>query len=418
MGYPIRQYQTAQPLLFLLISNSDHRSPVLAAVPTVRLSQNAGPFLAPVGAVTEVGLGWYQVAGNAIDSQQLGSLALHATASGCDPADEEYDVVGVDQQLGPTLEQFDTLTPLLFLLIASGDHITGLTGAAPTVQLSFNGSPFIPPKGTIVEVGNGWYALLPAVSDVGTLGPLILHITAVGADPQDTTYDVIPAFESTPSQLTIADALGMMEVMDNELEVQAGERDESRAIAALNMALMQFDLIAAANPRVEQQTGEFACRATGTFTSWPINLLRLDLLYRLDSTGTEVAELVRVDRPAQYSGWFSLGNLLNPAGPTSFYSSARRFYWQSVPDAIYTFRAYGYFRSPRARLRTDGWYHSDEVMLPAATMACRLLSMGVADETTDLQQLGAQVYSPLMRTLRKALRLGPSSRVYTQWHTT
>lgn len=426
MGYPIRQYQTAQPLLFLLVSSADHRLPITGAAPTVVISKNGGGFAAPAGAITEVGNGWYQVAGSATDSSTLGSIALHATAASADPADEEYDVVGVDQQLGPTLEQFDTLTPLLFLLIASNDHITGLTGATPTVVISKNGGAFSAPMGTVVGVGNGWYALFPGSSDVGTEGPLILHATAVNADPQDTTYDVIPAFEATPSQLTIADVLDIMEILDNELEVQAGEADEGRAITALNMALMQFDTIASMNPGIEQQTGGFSCRASGEFTTWPLNLLRLDALWRLDAaTGDQVYELENLQHAGGHtytnvSNWLLALSVAGPltGAPIAFAASGRRFYWAPKPDAIYPFRAYGYFRSPRARLRTNGWYHGDELMLPAATMAVRMMSLGVGDDDHDLQTLAGQVYSPLVRSLRKAVRLGPTGRVYTQWHTT
>lgn len=92
--YQLKQSSTARPLLFLMVLSSDHITPRTGATPTVTIRKNNGsPFAAPAGAVTEVGNGWYQVAGNATDTNTLGPLLLHATASAADPVDREYEVV-------------------------------------------------------------------------------------------------------------------------------------------------------------------------------------------------------------------------------------------------------------------------------------------------------------------------------------
>lgn len=57
------------------------------------LSKNGAAFAAPAGAVSELGSGWYKVAGSATDTNTLGALILHATAAGADPCDEVYQVV-------------------------------------------------------------------------------------------------------------------------------------------------------------------------------------------------------------------------------------------------------------------------------------------------------------------------------------
>jgi len=46
--------------------------------------------------VTEVGNGWYALAGNATDRNTLGELKLHATAATADPADKDFEVVSWD----------------------------------------------------------------------------------------------------------------------------------------------------------------------------------------------------------------------------------------------------------------------------------------------------------------------------------
>lgn len=98
MGYPIQQNQTVQPLTFFLAQSSDHISGLTGVNPTVTLSKNGGAFAFPAGAVTEVGNGWYQVAGNATDANTLGPLILHATATGADPTDDIFPVVAYNPQ--------------------------------------------------------------------------------------------------------------------------------------------------------------------------------------------------------------------------------------------------------------------------------------------------------------------------------
>ena len=83
----------------------------------------------------------------------------------------------------------------MFLLIQSSDHITGLTGASPTVVLSKNGGSFASPAGAVTEVGNGWYKVAGNSTDTNTLGPLALHATAASADPSDIIVAEIVAYD-------------------------------------------------------------------------------------------------------------------------------------------------------------------------------------------------------------------------------
>ena len=85
-------------------------------------------------------------------------------------------------------------TPLLFLLIASSDHITGLTGAVPTVTISKNGGAFAAPGGAVTEIANGWYKVAGNATDTNTAGPIALHATAASADPFDDVVAEIVAY--------------------------------------------------------------------------------------------------------------------------------------------------------------------------------------------------------------------------------
>lgn len=96
MSYLLKQGQTTQPLVFLMIDSTDHLTGKTGLSPTVTISKNGGAFSSPLGTVNPIGSGWYKVDGNAIDSGTLGPLLLHATATGADPVDIAFHVVSFD----------------------------------------------------------------------------------------------------------------------------------------------------------------------------------------------------------------------------------------------------------------------------------------------------------------------------------
>jgi hypothetical protein len=93
--------------------------------------------------------------------------------------------------MGYLLKQSSTSRPLLFMMVDSTDHISGKTGLSPTVTLSKNGGSFTSPSGTVTEIANGWYKVAGNATDSGTLGPLLLHATATGADPSDDRFEIV-----------------------------------------------------------------------------------------------------------------------------------------------------------------------------------------------------------------------------------
>lgn len=98
MGYLLKQSSNARPLLFLMVDSGDHLTGKTGLTPDVEISKNGGAFAAPAGAVSEIGSGWYKVAGNAADTGTLGVLALRATDPGAaaDPTDTLFEVVAFD----------------------------------------------------------------------------------------------------------------------------------------------------------------------------------------------------------------------------------------------------------------------------------------------------------------------------------
>lgn len=103
MSHLLKQSQTAEPLLFLMVDSTNHIDGKTGLSPTVALSKNGGAFASPAGAVTELANGWYQVAGNATDTNTLGPLILHATGTGADPVDMKFEVVAFDPRSATNL---------------------------------------------------------------------------------------------------------------------------------------------------------------------------------------------------------------------------------------------------------------------------------------------------------------------------
>lgn len=144
MAYAILQSSTESALLFLLVLSSDHVTGATGKTPTVTLSKNGGAFASPSGAVTEIANGWYKVAGNATDTNTLGPLALHATASLCDPTDLIVaNIVAYDPQDGATVADIASAVwdEVLSSHTTTGSSAVLLTSVkAVTASIPFSGA--------------------------------------------------------------------------------------------------------------------------------------------------------------------------------------------------------------------------------------------------------------------------------------
>ncbi len=138
MSYQIKQSTTAYPLVFFMTDSADHLAGKAGLTCTVKISKAGATGVSPSGSVTQIDStnlpGWYQVAGNETDTDTLGPLILHATASGADATDMIYEVVAFDPQDSVRLG----LTGLANAApgAAGGLFIAG-TNAATTVTTSF-----------------------------------------------------------------------------------------------------------------------------------------------------------------------------------------------------------------------------------------------------------------------------------------
>lgn len=222
---------------------------------------------------------------------------------------------------------------------------------------------------------------------------------------------------------TVSDLLDLMSLIDNELEIGAGESDESQAIKALIQAQHHFELIAASKPRILQDTVNIVTANVTEKTTWSSLLRRVDALWYLDATGNPIRALERIDEIGGHVPslpWplqIALGSAAGGA-PFGYYGNMRDFYWLPRPDGVYTIRVYGFIKKAAFAVRGDAYNYPDETMLALASFANKLMSVGVADDTLDLDRLTAQVFAPLIKSYTKFDRSKPSGRVYTMFHST
>lgn len=99
-----QQSSTNHPIGILLISSSDHVSGVPSPDITLfKIAKDGGAWSDPVGALAPTAYGWHSWAPAAADRNTLGELRIHVEADGCDPCDEQYEIVARDPYGHPAL---------------------------------------------------------------------------------------------------------------------------------------------------------------------------------------------------------------------------------------------------------------------------------------------------------------------------
>jgi len=151
MGCEIKQSTSVKNLTFPMYLTGTNTLATGKTV-TVQLMKNGADFVVASGAVTEGQLpssggasGVYSLAGNTTDSNTLGLMILKATASGCDPTIQEYNVTKMDDQdanagglarldasISSRMATFSVPTNFSALAITSGGSVTVGTNSDKT----------------------------------------------------------------------------------------------------------------------------------------------------------------------------------------------------------------------------------------------------------------------------------------------
>lgn len=134
---------TAYVRTFLMVQSADHISGLTGATVTVKLGKAGGTGAAAGGAVAEIDStnlpGWYKVSLNTTDTNTVGDLTYHCTATSADPTDFTDQVVVVDVGTSMESQVWDALR--------SNHQTTGTMGQ--TLQLVDDGTAQAGASGTI-----------------------------------------------------------------------------------------------------------------------------------------------------------------------------------------------------------------------------------------------------------------------------
>ncbi len=199
-----KQSDATYPLIFLMVDSTDHVTGKTGLSPTVTISKNGGSFAGVSGAVSEIGLGLYKIAGNTTDSNTVGELWIHATGTGADPTDTSYTIVAYDP--------FDSVR---LGLTALPNVVAGGNGGLPTV----NGSNEV--KAIVDSYATGMTPLQPTVAgrtlDVTATGEAGIDWANVGSPT--TSVSLSGTTISTTQAVASVAALGSTAKSDVNAEV-------------------------------------------------------------------------------------------------------------------------------------------------------------------------------------------------------
>lgn len=222
---------------------------------------------------------------------------------------------------------------------------------------------------------------------------------------------------------TVADVLAVMELLDNELETGSGETDETSAITALIQAQHYFETLCAITPRTLQDTVTISTTASTETTTWTSALIRFDAMWLLDANGLPIRQIESIDEVGGHAPglpWpLDMVTVVGASGsPFAFYGNMRNFYWLNIPADVVTMRIYGFLEKARFIDRTSDFNYPYRCHLAFAQFATHIMQIGADDVSTDLEKLGARIFSPVLTQLKRFNRSGPQARHYSEFHTT
>lgn len=99
--------------------------------------------------------------------------------------------------------QQSTANSVMVRMIASSDHITGMTGLTLAVAISKDGGGFNSITPVVTERGSGWYNIDLTATHCDTLGELVVMATAAGSDPGVKVLYVVEYLSITTSEVSI-----------------------------------------------------------------------------------------------------------------------------------------------------------------------------------------------------------------------
>jgi hypothetical protein len=217
--------------------------------------------------------------------------------------------------------------------------------------------------------------------------------------------------------------LNLMELLNQELQLQAGEPDVTRGLIALNAAQDHFEAMASLERGLfGDQVGTVATVASTETTTFPTGLLRVDRLQFLDpSTSRPVYDLEPHDDTGGHApshSWpYNVLSTSSAGRPSGYWTNGRSIYWDPLPDGAYNVRWYG-FQAASDITASGTFAYPDILMLPLASFAVQLMKIGVDDDAASVGQVGQATFGPVIESLSSFRRDGASGLRYKYIHDT
>ena len=157
---------------FVMIDSSDHVSKKTGLTVTVNIAKAGGSFGAAGGTVTEIANGWYKVALTTTDTNSLGDLSFHCTATGADDTDFKDQIVAYDQTDSVRLG-----------LTALPNAAAGGAAGLPLGDANGNVTPITADQGTAQAGASGTITLRSGASATNDLykGAIVAIVSGTGA---------------------------------------------------------------------------------------------------------------------------------------------------------------------------------------------------------------------------------------------
>lgn len=220
--------------------------------------------------------------------------------------------------------------------------------------------------------------------------------------------------------------LNLMEDLDSELQLQSGEANVAKGLRMLNAAQDMMETVIAKYPLGKWgKVGILTTTNLTEATAFPTGVLRIDQLQLMDTSVTPNMPKADLDN-LQETGSHAWNrqfpyNLVYTAGssgaPQAYWTNGSNIYWSPVPDGIYTIRWYG-FQQADDITASGTFAYDDACLYPLATLAVKMIKVGLDDPIQDLTSQAKELFDPLMEALADFNRTGALGYAYRYTHNT
>jgi len=215
------------------------------------------------------------------------------------------------------------------------------------------------------------------------------------------------------------DLLNRMEILHPEMQLQPGETDVIKGLTCANIAQDYLESVLAMYPQCYGDSSGVLTTTPGQETTpFPLDVLRIDALTRLNELGVPVSPIWMAQDAGGHlptATWpWSLGSSSFNT-PTSAWPTGRVIYWGPIPDLAYSVRWYGL--QQQADITVSGpILYPDICLTPLATFACKAYRVGLDDSAAQLTSLAGDLFEPVIKVLQGFRRDRPKILTYSQVH--